>query len=304
MNTSSQPIFECCCCFDEETDLNHAVSCDNGHIACTECLERGINCAVGEQTIIKCMKKDCGLEYNEVAIKRAIGSLPKLKNAYDNVLTSTNLRISGVIDVYQCPCCDNAVIINESVTAYQIFYCDSCKKFSCRLCNKERHTGPCNEDRRLEEEETDKFVLKCFCNARMFRFDGCNHLTCPVCRTNWCWICKARLLRPQVEEHYLTGTCKRYGERSEDQVFVPFPENVPRLRKTIEQEGESIKIIGNGFPCSPPIEVTLPEKVIGPVRREKRLKVICSGIKKNNVACTFIARYNNNLYCGHHKNVE
>jgi TRIAD3 protein (E3 ubiquitin-protein ligase RNF216) len=256
--------FTCCCCFDDEITVNHIVSCPSGHMSCIDCIKRAMSVCVGEQTIIKCFDQSgCSQHYTENALCRATPDY-KLKRAYDNIVALKSIRSSGLEDTYECPFCNNIVLL-DSKDVVDIFYCNQCDRHSCTRCKKDKHDGPCNLKRRKEEEETDKFILKCFCNSPLVRADGCNKLTCYNCRTNWCWICKEHLKGSyhSIYEHFnsngknLDKKCKLYGERPKNQVFVEILEkDRPKLRKQIENQG--YKPITLGEPCVPPPQLPLP----------------------------------------------
>jgi hypothetical protein len=301
--------FTCCCCFDDIT-VNHVVSCPSGHLSCIECINRAMSVCVGEQTIIKCFDQSgCSQNYTENALCRATPNY-KLKKAYDNIVALKSIRSSGLEDTCECPFCNNIVLLDYKG---DIFYCNACERHSCTRCKKDKHDGPCNLKRRKEEEETENFILKCFCNSPLVRADGCNKLTCYNCRTNWCWICKANLKGSyhSIYEHFnsngknLEKKCKLYGDRAKNQVFVEILEkDRPKLRKQIENQG--YKPITIGEPCVPP-PVPVPEllhrrvqgKKRGRPRVEKINLGICKGVYKyNKEPCQ--KRAKTGSFCGFH----
>lgn len=71
--------------------------------------------------------------------------------------------------------------------------CNKCSNYFCRECGFEWHDGlTCREI--LENEfgewaETTK-THKCpRCKSRIEKNDGCQHMTCGLCKYEWCWVC-------------------------------------------------------------------------------------------------------------------
>ncbi len=300
--------YQCCCCF-ETIDLNNAISCSaghvSGHVTCTDCLTRAIEVAVGDQKTLKCFHESkCNNYYTENAIRKSTDDT-RLRRAYDNVVARKNIQEAGITDMYGCPFCNNAVIIDDE--EFDVFSCDSCKKNSCKTCKKEQHDGPCDPKRRLEEEQTNNLILICFCEAKLVRGDGCNHLTCPNCRTHWCWICKANLTGPHKYNYFHQqngigseyGVCPVYGDRAINQVFAERPAVIPKKRKNMltELEPTQPKIVVGG-PCERPLPIPVPVPVPVPVL-EGSQQPICKGKLRIGEKCTKNAKFDG--YCGFHK---
>jgi len=43
------------------------------------------------------------------------------------------------------------------------------------------------------------------CSHGTEKSEGCNHITCCICKNNWCWLCGKTM--HDVTEHYLSGQC-------------------------------------------------------------------------------------------------
>ena len=224
----------CCCCFDDEVDLNHAVSCHSGHISCTTCVNRALQVAVGDRQKIKCFAPDgCDNYLHETAIRRACTDL-KLLNAYDNVVALANVHAAELEHLHKCPFCDNAEILDSIQDDNRSFHCNSCEKSSCRLCNQLSHDGACDAAAHIDDEqETEKFIITCKCGTRFYRGDGCNKIQCSNCRKAFCWICKKTLGRSPYDHFYQAHAktkdqkdkCPLYGERKIEieQIAQPQP---------------------------------------------------------------------------------
>ena len=319
-------LFECCCCFND-ISLNEAIVCPDNHISCSSCINKALEIAVGENKVIKCFHTSgCKYEFSEVGLNRALPP-PKIKTTYDNIVTLKNVSGSGIQNFYACPFCNNG-IINDSGEAFDTFYCYNCNEYSCVKCKEARHSGPCNKDRRAEEEATERAILICVCNAKLLRGDGCNHLKCSQCRTQWCWICKKMLQGDRTTQyaHFKstfykkTGDCFTYGERPIDQVFQERP--TVYKRRAITQVEQQEVILGD--PCRPtpipipirPLPTTKQSKQkinqVQPTRpTTKQVKTRqVPARKKSKIRCNGVAitskeqckRYgiNNTTYCRYH----
>lgn len=72
-------------------------------------------------------------------------------------------------------------------------YC-SCGMIFCYDCGYAWHENEeCQQviDRVFKGYSKSHTVLKCpSCSSLCEKRDGCNHMTCPICRYQWCWLCK------------------------------------------------------------------------------------------------------------------
>ena len=89
--------FECACCYGDDFTLNDVriclaclyrflillkvVACPDGHVACIECIERGLEHALGELSKINCFAVGCNLQFTHKAITRATDN-SNLKQKY------------------------------------------------------------------------------------------------------------------------------------------------------------------------------------------------------------------------------
>lgn len=294
--------FECCCCFEPDVSFNRMIACPAGHVACDSCMERALQSAVGERRILTCLlcgalahtNDTCALPYDELAIARSTNDA-KLKTAYHTIVARKMLDLSGIENSYECPFCDNVVILEASADQFRYFRCDGCEKTSCRLCRQGYHGGSCNPQRREEEVETDRFIIVCYCGAKFYRGDGCNKVQCNNCRRMWCWQCKANL-GIHAYQHFRHDSdandtrCKLYGERPNDQQFAQPPSQVPVVRRRMDTERmdpEEARLIQ--FPCVESVD---------PVPDAIRIRKCRALLKRSGTPCPYKARVAG--YCGKH----
>jgi len=61
------------------------------------------------------------------------------------------------------------------------------------------------------------------CDAMTYKAGGCNHMTCPVCNTHWCWICRWKASNSDEIYSHLTQThggsfdFQMHGDYSDDE---------------------------------------------------------------------------------------
>ncbi|CAF1009502.1 unnamed protein product [Brachionus calyciflorus] len=90
--------------------------------------------------------------------------------------------------------------LNNFIIRNAIFkYCDECNEIFCRETLIERYCKPCDEKitkekRQMENILSENFIASSFkkcpgCNLHIEKNHGCNHMTCFVCETHFCWLC-------------------------------------------------------------------------------------------------------------------
>jgi hypothetical protein len=90
------------------------------------------------------------------------------------------------------PNCENVVDMSPYYKETEI-PCSKCSKSFCKMCSFPLHPG-FNCEQVLKREFGDfvesKYVNKCpKCTTRVEKSAGCQHMTCGLCRYEWCWVC-------------------------------------------------------------------------------------------------------------------
>lgn len=87
--------------------------------------------------------------------------------------------------------------------------CEKCGNRMCFECRETEHTG------RTCEENTEQMYSKIFkgtniniafcpkCKTKVEKSSGCNHMTCYICKFQWCWICG----KTYSQYHFMEGKC-------------------------------------------------------------------------------------------------
>lgn len=238
---------KCACCWESDVSL---FACTEGHLACSDCLQTGIQILVNETSKSTCISGHCSGLYTDKVLNSATIN-KKLVEKYNlhtfvNMLEKTNLS-----ELYQCPFCPNRVVVYDNDNTIQnfnyTFFCmDGCKRYSCMNCKRESHEGPCNIDnqKHLEDEQlTQKFLIVC-CGTPFFRGDACNKVKCPKCKKAYCWICKKRIYN---YDHFSNpGPCKLYGERPQD---IPEPQDIHELPQRVHLSVRCTSLTKKGDQC-------------------------------------------------------
>ncbi|RKP17141.1 hypothetical protein ROZALSC1DRAFT_9489, partial [Rozella allomycis CSF55] len=183
----------CPICFCGVDDDLIILACD--HKYCRECF-----CAYIKSTEvfpIKCLSKNC----NNPLLLNDIKSYVQ-EYEFNNLLQkSFNLYISQHAELYfYCKTPDCTQIFNKCPSSKDML-CTQCFSSICVSCAEFAHEGQtCAEYQRtknmtMEDKEFEKWknankVKLCKnCGASIQKGEGCQHVTCAVCKSHICWFC-------------------------------------------------------------------------------------------------------------------
>ena len=118
------------------------------------------------------------------------------------------LFAAGVEGLAYCPKCG---WINVCDPNDKLFRCANpdCLKETCRQCKGDNHIPQrCEEvendeelkNRKiLEEKMSEAMIRQCYnCKTPYFKTQGCNHMTCPKCKKEMCYVCKKPYRSPNI----------------------------------------------------------------------------------------------------------
>lgn len=201
-NGSSRNDFECHICY--ETFPSHETSslaCN--HHFCNGCYREYLKVQISEgpQCILTCCPEyKCRFRVLRSLFEKLVSAeeLAKLDEYYLRNYTDTSKYMR------HCPAprCDKVAIGSGIIT----INC-SCGTSYCFKCGEDAHE-PCSCSHMQEwkgkcanESETANWILantrKCpACNTRIEKNQGCNHMTCRICKHEFCWICMGKSLPP------------------------------------------------------------------------------------------------------------
>lgn len=204
MKQKEQSMYECCCCYTP-VDFDEMAQCPEGHLICRNCIKNSIETALGEGRVrTECLCTDgcnCKISMNElerVLPKKLIKRLDEIE-AFNAI---KNVNIKGLRTCWKC----GYKIIDEDNKGP--FICPWCYEKTCKKCgNKYHDKKSCKKanldpNRIVEEKMSEAIVKKCpKCNTQYIKDEGCNHMTCPLCHTDFCYLC-GKIIRGKISKHY------------------------------------------------------------------------------------------------------
>ena len=198
----------CPVCFCDPSDPI-GLSC--GHSYCSTCLKHLLRSHAQTSTFspVKCaveMQKDgttsnssCGAYIPYPTIRDLLSPAEEAMLFEASFLSYVHARPK---EFRYCPTPNCSVIYrhnDDQKDGGTVLQCPSCLSRICAHCNVEFHEGlTCAEHiynasgglealRRWKAENGVKSCPKC--DADLEKIDGCNHITCGVCKTHMCWVC-------------------------------------------------------------------------------------------------------------------
>lgn len=216
----------CRCCFDEEVKNEDLIRCSNAtannkHLVCKMCLENYVKSMLETATASLCCMfhtidsniDNCGGTYSEDNFKHILDD-EKFKIFTDCREMQEVSKMAGIIDNYQiCPNCNKygcAIDLPKGKTHIYV-NCSRCNIKWCSACRRNDHADKhCYNlifkpdetmrekvsyiDRMINEISTSKLTHSCIaCGTKFYKEEGCNHMTCPKCKTHSCYLCNTKL---------------------------------------------------------------------------------------------------------------
>ncbi|KAK4540528.1 hypothetical protein LTR36_009166 [Oleoguttula mirabilis] len=172
-------------------------SCEHGRETCRRCWHQWLEAQVNSKSFdqISCAQCSNTLGQGEI---RALATPAVYQRYLDSEFKAT---MSADPDFRWCiaPSCTSGQIHSEG----DIFRCVACRHKACSQCNAAWHEGEgcgaymARVKAQPEEEEASAKALKKMaklcpgCSRKIEKNGGCDHITCKVCRHEWCWRCLA-----------------------------------------------------------------------------------------------------------------
>ena len=207
---------ECITCANE-TEVVVVFDCDVGHSMCIGCFVTYIKSALNHRNFkkhsqygytIQCPDNCNGSEVKEIHHFRIMGE--KDYGRYQRFGTEECLREMGGIFCPAPGCCMG--LIPEP--GQRRIQCTECKFIFCGRCQNQYHAGKCAttaEVQQAPQEEdpnhfnqnierarwvaaTERYVREISkacprCHVAIQKTEGCNHMTCLLCKFEFCWLC-------------------------------------------------------------------------------------------------------------------
>lgn len=204
------------CCTEHPRDCFLGVAC--GHLFCRDCWDMHFQTQIqdGITIGIACMAKECPVLVTEDFVCKIL-SQPKLRDKYSK-FSFTDL-IKSHPKLRFCPGVDCSVIIKAKELKAKKVECQVCKAVFCFKCGISYHAPTeCDVIKRWltkceDDSETANYISAHTkdcpkCHVCIEKNGGCNHMQCPECRYDFCWMCLGDW-RSHGSEYY---ECSRYRE--------------------------------------------------------------------------------------------
>ena len=215
----------CAVCFDDfplsDASATYALGCR--HAFCQECwrgylrvkVEEGPDCIFA-----KCPMPKCGEVVTQEVYQRILGpSKPALYAKYEQYLLQSFVDLSK--NLRWCPGAQCGLVV-KGTGATGAVRCDCGARF-CFRCAEATHaplscamhakwTEKCKKEATTAEWMLEN-TKKCpECHVRIEKNQGCNHMVCPHCQHNFCWVCLQ-----DWELHNTTSVyvCNKFGADDE-----------------------------------------------------------------------------------------
>lgn len=189
-------VISCRICYDEAVPLSESYALDCGHHFCLDCYRGYLQAQLTEGPLCiltHCPEHKCKLLVPRSVFEHLLSSVDLAR--YDEFLLRNYINNSKYMRHCPAPRCDKVAIGQGVVT----IFC-SCGTTFCFKCGEDAHE-PCSCAQLIDwaakcrnESETANWILantrKCpACQTRIEKNQGCNHMTCRICKHEFCWIC-------------------------------------------------------------------------------------------------------------------
>ncbi|KAN0025751.1 hypothetical protein ACTFIU_005414 [Dictyostelium citrinum] len=212
--------YTCEICFSDDLPLDKIYTLDDCHHRfCKECLTQHFKSKIfdGDCKSIQCPDTTCRRLVNYQEIKHNVDKKTMAK--YEDFLLQITLKEDPNSRFCPRPGCNNAMIGDSDTVTMVICTSESCRYTFCFNCKSEWHQDmTCQqweEFKILKETSNQRFeewarqnTKPCpKCKSKIEKNGGCNHMTCKLCKHQFCWLC----LDVYTKAHFTGGKCKQFS---------------------------------------------------------------------------------------------
>jgi hypothetical protein len=203
---------ECKICFENDVSL-YTLPC--GDQACVECIRNWFNSLLDDNDILKCPSAECQempqdeVEPPDEQDARRLLSVQDYER-YDRQLL--NRLLVTTRDFQFCTACPSGGFFEKGCSEIT---CESCDVSWCKDCRLPAHPSMTCSEFEKEYAPDHAANMKCMaenckkcpkCKSQVERDGGCSHMTCSLCRFQFCYICLGKY-RPGQYTFEDNGEC-------------------------------------------------------------------------------------------------
>ncbi|CAH2059884.1 unnamed protein product [Thlaspi arvense] len=211
---------ECGICFESYLQKEIAtVSC--GHPYCKSCWTGYVASKINDGPgclLVKCPEPSCSAVVGQDMVHKVI-SKEEDREKYHSYFCRSYVEASGK-KIKWCPSpgCEYAIDFGSGSEGGENYDVSClCSYEFCWNCSEDAHR-PVDCDtvskwilKNSDESENTNWILAntkpCpSCNRQIEKNQGCNHMSCSICRAQFCWLC----LREYKDGHYFHQSCHQY----------------------------------------------------------------------------------------------
>lgn len=198
---------ECSVCWTEADDA-YRTTC--GHTYCKECFSGLCASATSPENFpLKCLgdATRCTHVFGMAELQKALST-----SAFDELLkAAVQIYLRTRPNEYQYCVTADCPQLYRTTTNGRVFDCPGCLTHICTTCQAVSHDGyTCAEYKDLSSEGSLAFkkwmdenkVKPCpKCGTPIQKAYGCNHMTCTLCSTHFCWFCMEVCSSGKIYDH-------------------------------------------------------------------------------------------------------
>lgn len=205
-----EPAVEYCLSCKSQIAFNDCIFLSCGHTWCQDCLNINVRLSlINRQSFPpRCCSVDEGIDISAIQTYLNPSVLQRWLEVDEEFSTNNPMYCSGL----GC----GAFIPVRSYNASQWVICSRCHEQTCIECRASRsdhitpdkHPGIISaENQELAEDQGWQQCPNPRCRAIFAKTDGCDHITCTECRTDFCYECGGKLFGAADRDPGASCTC-------------------------------------------------------------------------------------------------
>lgn len=210
---------KCEICYDIREDKWTLPAC-GVHYFCLDCIKQYLETKISISQVqnIICPGENCLSKFSESEISSHLSTENFAK--YKKFLERENLHRDPSVKFCIQPDCEGFI---KSSNENPRSLCNKCRFEMCFKCGRAWHSGKtCDEANDLDYNRwaLNKDVKECpNCKFKIEKNQGCDHMTCIICRYEFCWLCTGPWNLGHLEEQCMVVANNLNGNQQAEDVF-------------------------------------------------------------------------------------